>query len=325
MPGLVWDQVGDRVYESGLDKGVLYLPDGSAVAWNGLTSVIEHFDRSTNPIYFDGMKIHDLVVLGDFSGTMKAVTYPDEFIELEGAAPLRRGLFLQDQAPQVFGLCYRTRVGNDIVGDEAGYKIHILYNVTAIPSDKTYASVSNDPSLVEFEWTITAVPEEIPGFRPTAHIVLDSRDFDPWLLDELQTMLYGSGSASAVLLPMPDLIGYIQDWYRVKIVDNGDGTWTATSVRDGFIQILDDEGLFQIVQVNAVYLDDTTYQLSDTVDITDVPQIKINDNGDGSWTATTDHDNLIVVTGADTVEIRNANISIAGPDSYRISDTTDTD
>ena len=136
MPILEWDKVGERYYETGIDRGVLYMPDGSAVPWNGLTSVIEHFDKSTSPVYYDGMKISDLVSLGDFSATMKAVTYPEEFVEIEGSAKLRNGLFVGDQPPQTFCLCYRTKIGNDVDGVDSGYKIHLIYNLTAIPSDK---------------------------------------------------------------------------------------------------------------------------------------------------------------------------------------------
>lgn len=323
MPQIIWDKVGARTYETGLDKGVLYLPDGSSVPWNGLTSVIEHFNKHSLPVYYDGMKVNDLVVLGEFTASMKAVTYPDEFLELEGLASSRRGLFFADQRPKTFGLCYRTQIGNDLEGDVAGYKIHIIYNVTALPREKTYASLTSDPSLVEFEWDITAVPEEFPGLYPTAHIVLDSRTFDPWLLEDIENKLYGSTSTEAVLLPMNDLITYINEWYRVKIIDNGDGTWTAIADRDGIISYLDSEDtLFQIIQVNAIYLDDNTYIISDTVDISDVPQIRIDDNGDGTWTATTEHDNIIsVVNGVFT--ILNANVDYLSDDSYRISDTID--
>lgn len=320
MPTISWDRVGDRVYESGLDRGVLYLPDGSAVPWNGLTAVIEKFDKDTSPVYYDGMKISDMVTLGSFEASLKAVTYPDEFVELEGLGRARQGLFYTDQKPQSFGLCYRTRIGNDLEGDEAGYKLHILYNVTAIPNDKTYASVSEDPSLVEFEWTITAVPEEVEGFRPTAHLVIDSRDVDPWLLEDLESMIYGSDLADAVLLPMPELASYIKEWYRVKIIDNGDGTWTALTQRDGFIHIRYDD-YFEIVGVNAVYIDDVTFEISDTLDISEVPQIKISNNGDGTWTAQTDHDNLIVMVGDGQFEIRNANVEYISATTYRITDT----
>ncbi len=324
MPGIVWDKVGDRVYETGLDKGVLYLPDGSAVPWNGLTSIIEQFDKESSPVYYDGMKINDLVVLGDFAASMKAVTYPDEFLELEGLASLRKGLFIGDQRPQTFGLCYRTQIGNDLEGDVSGYKIHIIYNVTAIPREKTYASITADPALVEFEWDITAVPEELPGFRPTAHIILDSRDFDPWLLEDLEEMFYGNSLATAALIPMPDLIIYINEWYRVKIIDNGDGTWTAISDRDGFINFGLDN-YFEIVGINAIYLDDVMFEISDTTDIGEVPQIKIIDIGDGTWSAVTDHNSLIVMTGAYEAEIRNAKVVWVSPTTYRISDTTDED
>ncbi len=378
MPELVWDKVGDRVYETGLDKGVLYLPDGSGVPWNGLTSIIEQFDKESSPVYYDGMKISDLVVLGDFEASMKAVTYPDEFIELEGLASPNRGTFFGDQPPQTFGLCYRTQVGNDLEGDIAGYKIHIIYNVTAIPSEKTYSSITADPSLVEFEWNITAVPEEVPGFRPTAHIIIDSRDVDPWLLEDLLAMLYGSDISSAVLIPMPELAAFIINWCRVKIIDNGDGTWTAVSSRDGFINVnvdvsqiqiinlgngmwsasTDQDGLivmldsdtfeirtsnanflnpttyritdisvldalFTIIKVNAVYLDDVTYEISSTCHVNDVPQIKIIDLDNGLWRAETDQDNLIVMIDADTFEIRNATVEFLNSTTYRISDTID--
>lgn len=326
MPELVWDAPGDRVYESGVDKGVLYLPDGSAVAWNGLTSIIENFDRSTAPVYYDGMKIQDLMVLGDFSATMKAVTYPEEFEAIEGSGLFRPGMFLSDQVPQVFGLCYRTRVGDDLGGDEVGHKIHLIYNITAIPSNKTYASVSDNPNLVEFEWALTAIPEETPGFRPTAHIIFDSRDFDPLLMEDLETILYGDLSADALLLPMPDLISFIQAWYRVKITNNGDGTWTATADRDGFITFTaTDYSEFQITGVNALYLDNVTFQISDTTDVSQVQQIEISYGLDGMWTATTEQDNLIVVNPDGTFTIFNANSVVIDANTYQITDTSATD
>lgn len=317
---IVWDKVEDRTYETGLDRGVLYLPDGSAVPWNGLTSIIESFDKESSPVYFDGMKISDLVVLGDFEATMTAVTYPEEFVELEGLAPVKQGLFYADQKPQTFGLCYRTKIGNSLEGDEVGYKIHIIYNLTAIPNDKTYASTGSDPSLVPFEWKITAVPEELPGFRPTAHIVIDSRDIDPWLLEDLEMMLYGTSTVESVLIPMPDLVEFINEWYRVQIVDNGDGTWTANSLREGLI-FVNLSGYFEIVGVNAVYLDDDTYMISNTTELASVPQIKIAIVADGIWNAATDHDSLISIDVDSEFEISNATVVWLNDYTYQISDT----
>ena len=264
MTRLVWDSVGERVYETGLDKGVLYLPDGSAVPWNGLTSIIEKFDKEFSPIYYDGMKVNELVILGDFSATMKAVTYPDEFVELEGIVPTRPGVFYADQRPKPFGLCYRTKLANDLEGDSLGYKLHIIYNVTALPNDKTNASESDTPSLVEFEWSITAVPEEIPGFRPTAHIIIDSRNINPFLLGEIEKILYGSEDEDALLISMLDLVTYINEWILVEIIDNGDGTWTATTSYPGIIFIDETEQAFTLLDVNAVYLDADTYTISNT-------------------------------------------------------------
>lgn len=321
MPGIVWDKVGARVYETGLDKGVLYLPDGSAVPWNGLTAIIEQFDKESSPIYYDGMKINDLVSLGDFSASMKAVTYPEEFVELEGMVSTRNGLFYGDQMPQTFGLCYRTQIGNDLDGDVSGYKIHIIYNVTAIPSEKTYASMSADPSLMEFEWNLTAVPEEVAGIRPTAHIVIESRKLDPWLLEELEVILYGSSTADAALIPMVQLVTYLNEWCRLKVVDHGDGTWSAISIRDGFMSIDTVEQLFTISRVNAVFIDNVTYTITSTCDISDISLIEIIDNGDGTWSATTGEDNVIVMISETEFEIRNATFEYLSLITYQIEDT----
>lgn len=318
-PNIIWDKVGERVYETGLDKGVLYLPNGSAVPWNGLTSVVEKFDKEVSPVYYDGQKINDIITLGDFAGTLKAVTYPDEFVELEGIGSVRRGIFVGDQKPKSFGLSYRVLIGNDIDG-VVGYKIHLLYNVTALPTDTTYASLSDGPSLVEFEWDISAVPEEVPGFRPTAHFIINSLDIDPWLLAELEEILYGSVTESASLMPMADLITFINSWYRVKIIDNGDGTWTAITLRDGFIEFFDND-VFDIINVNAIYLDEDTYVISDTTDDADLPEIKITNNGNGTWTASTDHDNLIVIGPDGLTEIFDANAVDMGEGAYQIANT----
>lgn len=317
---ITWDALEDRTFESGIDRGVLYLPDGTAVPWNGLISVAESFDRDVAAVYFDGMKIRDDVTLGSFSATLTALTYPDEFIELEGFGKLKRGIFAGDQSPKQFGLCWRTQVGNAIDGQSVGYKIHILYNVTAVPSDRTFSTLSEDSDPTEFSWEITAVPEEVPGLRPTAHFVIDSKDVDPWLLQDIEAILYGSSSAAASLIPMYDLVSYINNWFRVKIVDNGDGTWTAISMRDGFID-MPEEFLFRLIHVNAIYLNDYTFLISDTMDASDVPALRIDDNLNGTWTASTEQDGLITVNEDGTFEILNANVGFSNEDSYQISST----
>ena len=322
MTAVKWDEAGSRVFENGLDRGVLYLPSGDVVPWNGLTNVIEKFNKQINAVYFDGAKINDLVQLGDFSATMKAVTYPDEFLDLEGVENVRQGVLLGDQRPKTFALSYRTKIGDDIDGADAGYKIHILYNVTAMPSDKTYATFKIDPSLVEFEWTISAVPEEIPGFRPTAHLIIDSRYTDPFLMEDVEKKLYGDTYSDASLLPMADFVNFMATWYRVKITDNGDGTWTATADRDGFI-FVDGFDEFLITNCNALYISDEEYIISDTMDVSDVPQISIHVNSDGTWTASTSNDNVIVTISPGVVEIRNATVNVINSTTYEITDTFD--
>lgn len=265
MTELVWDNVGDRTFETGVEKGVLYLPDGSAVPWNGLLSITEKNDRESSPVYYDGQKINDLVTFGDFSASMKAITYPDEFVLLEGTVTLSDGVYLGSQRPQSFGLCYRTRIGNDLTSD-AGYKIHLLYNVTAIPSDKTYSSISETMEPMDFEWDITAIPEDLVGYRPSAHLVINSMDIHPELLSYLEERLYGSPTITPELPPMQEFVEFIDEWYVVIIRDLGNGVWSASTTIDELIDV-DPQGLFHIYSANAVYLDGDTYAISNSVEL----------------------------------------------------------
>ena len=321
MATLQWDQVGARIYENGLDRGVLYLPDGSGVVWNGLTEVQQKFEQDVEAVYFDGRKVNDLVKLGTFNASMKAVTYPDEFLELEGYAPIRPGLFVTDQPVRTFGLCYRTYIGNDFEGVNA-YKLHIIYNLTAVPSDTSWESLSDDPTLVEFEWDLTSIPADTTGFRPTSHLVVDSRNVDPWLLEDIEDILYGTSDDDAVLLPIDELIAYLDEWFRIQIVDHGDGTWSAIEYKDGAnIEFLPD-GEFIIRNCNAIYtVEDIEFVISDTMDVADIPTIDITDHGNGTWTAQTQHDVLIEVDAADMFTIHEATVTYLDEYTYVISDT----
>lgn len=322
MTILVWDNLEDRTYETGLDRGVLYLQDGSAVPWNGLTEVNEKNTGESVPVYYDGRKINNLVSLGDFEASLKAVTYPDEFVELEGMGRLRNGAWLGEQRPELFNLSYRTRIGNAL-SDDAGYKIHIIYNAVASPSDKTRASTSENPNLSQFEWLIQTIPEDLDGFRPTSHFVIDSRDFDPWLLEDIEKKLYGGPFVEPSLPPLPELVEYIYGWYRWKVTDLGDGTYKLESGRgDALVFSGTNLEIFQALGIYVVDHGDGTFTVYDTYDIADVPEIKIVDNGDGTWTATTSFDNLFAVDENGYFNIFNANATMIAPDKYRLSDTT---
>jgi hypothetical protein len=262
----VWDKVGDRIFEAGLDRGVLYLSDGPGIPWNGLTSIVEKSDRQTSSVYYDGMKISEHVSSGDFSATMKAITYPDEFLQVEGIGKLKNGIFVGSQKPQRFNLSYRTKIGDDIDGIN-GYKIHLLYNLLAIPSDKTYETMSSGTNPMEFEWVIVAVPEDLPGIRPTAHFIVNSTEVDPGFLDYLETLLYGNDSILPRLLPMAEMVDLINDWVtdepQIYIIDNEDGTWSISSDPSNNVIIDEIAGTFTILNANAVIAGDA-YSISDT-------------------------------------------------------------
>jgi WD40-like Beta Propeller Repeat len=263
---IVWGKIGTKVYEGGLDRGVLYL-NGIAIPWNGLTSIVENPNKEISSTYFDGAKISTLISIGEYSATMKAITYPNEFAEIEGIGKLMDGVYLGNQRPQTFDLSYRTMIGNDIDGPGASYKIHILYNVTAIPKDKTYETMTTDPSLMEFEWDILAVPEDIDGYNPTAHIVIDSTDISSAFMEDIESILYG---ISSELPSLPDFITYLQELSSatgvivIWITDNGDGTWTATS-DDNELIFVDGSGFFRISNANATFSGDS-FDISDTIE-----------------------------------------------------------
>jgi hypothetical protein len=261
MTALVWDAPGTRVFESGVDRGVLYIPSGTGVSWNGLISVEEKTSSSIQPLFFDGVKFEDIVTVGEFSAVMKAFTYPDEFLEFEGVEEFDKGLFVYDQKQNRFHLSYRTRLSNDL--SQQAYKIHLLYNLTAIPSQIMRKTLSDEVSPIEFEWSVTSIPSEIEGFLPTAHLVIDARKMDEWLLQDVEDILYGNSERDPYLPPIQGLTNYIKKWDRLIIEDHGDGTWSATSPREGVIVMLD-ETTFQINEADAVYLNPTTYEISST-------------------------------------------------------------
>ena len=209
MPALVWDAVGEHIYETGVDHGVLYLPDAtgvyaSGVAWNGLTSVSETpSGAEANAQYADNIKYLNLISAEEFGATLEAFTYPDEFAEFDGLAVPNPGVVVGQQPRKMFGLSYRTRVGNDVLGDEYGYKLHLVYGCIASPSEKAYNTINDSPEAITFSWEISTTPVPVTGYKPTSLIVVDSSVVDSSALAALEDELYG-GSSAAANLPMPD-------------------------------------------------------------------------------------------------------------------------
>jgi hypothetical protein len=210
MTALVWDQVGERRFETGIDRGVLYLPD-VAVPWNGLVSIDETLSREVKPYYIDGIKFLDHHVPGSYAAKLSAFTYPDELDSLIGILEFAPGVFVHDQGqPKLFNLSYRTRVGNDVEGVDHAYKIHIVYNILAIPNDTSMGTISDSPEAQSFQWSLFGTPSHMFGIRPTSHISLESRTIDPALLTSIEELLYGSEDADPNLPGLVDLLALVE-------------------------------------------------------------------------------------------------------------------
>ena len=211
MAKLQWDKTGEHFYETGVDHGVLYpMNDGgqtyaTGVAWNGLTAVTESPEGAeVSAIYADNIKYLNLMSAEDFKATIEAYTYPEEFEQCDGSASLAQGVKIGQQSRKAFGFCYRTKIGNDL-NPELGYKIHIVYGATAAPTERAYETVNDSPEAITFSWEVSTIPVEVTGFKPTAHVEIDSTKVEPAKLAKIEAKLYGSENEEPTLL-MPDEI-----------------------------------------------------------------------------------------------------------------------
>lgn len=209
MAKLIWDATGERLYETGVKFGVLYVMGtdgkyGAGVAWNGLTAVTESpSGAEATPLYADDVKYLNLVSAEEFGATIEAYTYPDAFMECDGSAPIATGVYVGQQARKTFGMCYRTAVGNDIANNDYGYKLHLIYGALAAPSEKSYATINDSPEAITFSWEVSTTPVNVTGFKPTASLIVDSTKVDSAKMKLLEDKLYGSESEEATLL-LPD-------------------------------------------------------------------------------------------------------------------------
>ena len=208
MAKLVWDATGERLYETGVKQGVLYLLDEAGaytngVAWNGLTAITESpSGAEASPMYADDTKYLNLFSAEEFGATIEAYTYPDEFAECDGSAEIAAGVMIGQQSRKTFGLCYRTTLGNDIKNDAYGYKLHFIYGAMASPSEKAYSTINDSPEAITFSWELTTTPVNVEGFKPTATVTIDSTKVDGAKLAALEAILYGSESEEA-RMPLP--------------------------------------------------------------------------------------------------------------------------
>lgn len=210
MAELKWDQAGERLYETGVSKGVLYVYDatnnkyGNGVAWNGLTAVTESpSGAESTPLYADDIKYLNLMSAEEFGATIEAYTYPDEFAQCDGSAELEAGMSIGQQPRKTFGLCYKTVIGNDTEGVDHGYKLHIIYGAQAAPSEKAYATINDSPEAITFSWEVTTTPVAVTGFKPTACVTIDSTKIGEDKLAAIEAKLYGTAQDEPTLL-LPD-------------------------------------------------------------------------------------------------------------------------
>lgn len=208
---LVWDQTGEKFYETGVKNGVLYVQhtDGTypkGVAWNGLTAVTESpSGAEKTPLYADDTKYLNLMSAEEFGATIEAYTYPDEFAQCDGSAEIAEGVTIGQQARKTFGMAYKTTLGNDVSNNDYGYKLHIIYGALASPSEKGYSTINDSPEAITFSWEVTTTPVNVTGKKPTASLVIDSTKANPEKLAALEKILFGSAEAAA-RLPLPDEI-----------------------------------------------------------------------------------------------------------------------
>lgn len=212
MSKLIWGDSGERFYETGINQGVLYV-DGIGVPWNGLISVQESpSGGSPTPYYLDGVKYLNVATVEEFEATLEAFSSPRQFDTCDGTSSVGNGLFITQQPRKPFGLSYRTRIGNDIDGLEHGYKIHLVYDALAAPTERGNSSLGETAEPMHLSWSITTTPKFIPGMHPAAHLVIDSTEADPNLLNLLEGFLYG-GLELEPRQPTPSqIVGIFGTW-----------------------------------------------------------------------------------------------------------------
>lgn len=221
MTKLDWSQVGGRYFEAGIDQGVLFVDGSSGVPWVGLVNFVQsHSGGTSSPNYLDGIKISNRSSPEEFEGTLEAYTYPVEFERCDGTYRAENGLRVTQQRRRPFSMVYRSKIGNEIQGLERAYKLHILYNLTAEPSDVGYKTLADQNEPLTFSWKVSSRAESIEGFRPSAHFIIDSRDIPPPLLASVEDLLYGTDTTEPVI-PSPGELLFMFDSYLDTVYDAG--------------------------------------------------------------------------------------------------------
>lgn len=241
MSRLEWSAVGERYYEAGVDRGVLYVSGNDGVVWNGLTSVSESpSGGDAKAYYIDGIKYLNRSRSTEFEATVEAYMYPEEFAQCDGTTRVLNGLSVTNQSRKSFGLTYRTKVGNDLDGLDHAYKIHLVYNALASPTEQTHDTLTDDPEIFNFSWNITSKAPSVIGYKPTSHLVITSKDTPEELLTEIENIIYGRPGFPARLPDAQEVISIFEAYngaidggiYNSVVYATIDGGETPSTVQD---------------------------------------------------------------------------------------------
>jgi hypothetical protein len=264
-PVLSWSTTGERFFEAGVDHGVLYVDDEAGVVWNGLIKVTEKpSGGDAKSYYIDGYKYAEYSSPEEFSMSIEAYTYPEEFTKCDGTELMANGLFITQQRRKPFGMSYRTKIGNDVNGLDHGYKLHLIYNATAVPSEKEFSSFSDSTEPSAFSWDVSTRPKKFEdaafGVKYGAHLVLDSTKIYPWAMDAVEKVLYGTETSDPRLPEPQELLELFIDNALLQVEDNGDGTWTITGPDDVVTSLGNNE--FQIDWDSVIHITTDDVQIS---------------------------------------------------------------
>lgn len=263
---LNWDVVGERYFERGVDRVVIYLNDGEAIPWCGVVSISEDSVVSTSATYFEGNKVSSIVETDSFSASINAITFPEIVSKLEGSEEINRGLYLTNQHPRTFNMSYRTGIGDDLNGAQSSAKIHILFDVMLVPSAREYVTINAESDVMTFEWQIVSIPPEVGNYRPTAHVILDERSLPNAIRDQLYISLYGDGINPPGFNSAEDLIQQILTYssWQYIMEPNEYGIFVAIPYDDSSLIEIDDQAtfddidyeLYELQNVEIEWLDD---------------------------------------------------------------------
>jgi len=261
MTRLEWGTPESREFETGVDRGVLYLNGQAGVPWTGLTSVeLAPEGGGTKSYYLDGEKYLLVSAREEFGATINAFTYPHLFAECDGSRSVRNGLSLRQQRRKPFGFSWRTMLGNGL-NPEAGYKIHLVYNALAEPSGRSHETTTDSVDPTPFSWSVKTKPPVVPGYKRTSHVEIDSRTTDPNVLQLVEEALYGTEEEMPYLPTFDQLVEMYDAFFVFVVTDNGDGTFTISGPDDAITQLSDI--YLQFSWPTVVEVDENTYTISD--------------------------------------------------------------